>query len=212
MKKAVRVICFITVCFLWLSAVYEVLRWKDTHGDYISSVTELKETPANTVDVVFVGSSHVYAGIYPSYMWSDWGISAFNVSISGMDRDSAYYYMKHIDSIRCRKDEVNYYIDCNPSLTQFWLNVFVAGTDDKVQKHITVYMIDKCPSKWMELKEKYDKKQRQYFIQGQQMIKNGEKLIAEGKELCKEDKMLFYMGDSVIQDFAHTLYTCNNNK
>ena len=123
-----------------------------------------------------------------------------------------YYYMKHIDSIRCRKDEVNYYIDCNPSLTQFWLNVFVAGTDDKVQKHITVYMIDKCPSKWMELKEKYDKKQRQYFIQGQQMIKNGEKLIAEGKELCKEDKMLFYMGDSVIQDFAHTLYTCNNNK
>ena len=96
MKKAVRVICFITLCILWLSAVYEVLRWKDTHGDYISSVTELKYTPDNTVDVVFVGSSHVYAGIYPSYMWSDWGISAFNVSISGMDRDSAYYYMKHM--------------------------------------------------------------------------------------------------------------------
>ena len=96
MKKAVRIISFIVICFLWLSAVYEVLRWKDTQGDYISSVTELKETPADTVDVVFVGSSHVYAGIYPSYMWSDWGISAFNVSISGMDRDSAYYYMKHM--------------------------------------------------------------------------------------------------------------------
>ncbi len=95
MRKAVRVIIFIAVCVLWLSGVYEVLRWKDTQGDYISSVTELKNTPDDTVDVIFVGSSHVYAGIYPSYMWSDWGISAFNVSISGMDRDSAYYYMKH---------------------------------------------------------------------------------------------------------------------
>ena len=96
MRKAVRVISFILITLLWLAGVYEVLRWKDTHGDYISSVTELKETPENTVDVVFVGSSHVYAGIYPSYMWSDWGISAFDLSISGMDRDSAYYYMKHM--------------------------------------------------------------------------------------------------------------------
>ncbi|MBQ9866063.1 MAG: hypothetical protein IJM34_03505 [Lachnospiraceae bacterium] len=96
MKKAVRITAFIAICFVWLSGVYEVLRWKDTQGDYISSVTELKNTPDDTVDVVFVGSSHVYAGIYPSYLWSDWGISAFNLSISGMDRDSAYYYMKHM--------------------------------------------------------------------------------------------------------------------
>ena len=71
MKKAVRITAFIAICFVWLSGVYEVLRWKDTQGDYISSVTELKNTPDDTVDVVFVGSSHVYAGIYPSYLWSD---------------------------------------------------------------------------------------------------------------------------------------------
>ena len=96
MKRAIRVISFIVVCILWLSAVYEVLRWKDTHGDYLSSVTELKNTPDDRVDVVFVGSSHVYAGIYPSYLWADNGISAFDLAISGMDRDSAYYYMKRM--------------------------------------------------------------------------------------------------------------------
>ncbi|MCR5249851.1 MAG: hypothetical protein K6E50_04530 [Lachnospiraceae bacterium] len=96
MKKALRITIFLLITVLWLGKVYDVLRWKDTHGDYLSSVSELAETPKDSIDVVFVGSSHVYAGIYPSYLWTNYGIAAFDLAISGMDRDSAYYYLKHM--------------------------------------------------------------------------------------------------------------------
>ncbi|MBR5419795.1 MAG: hypothetical protein IK115_01460 [Lachnospiraceae bacterium] len=96
MKKGIRIVIFAVITALWLGRVYDVLRWKDTHGDYLSSVTQLKETGDVTPDVVFVGSSHVYAGCYPAYFWEDAGIAAFNTAISGMDRDSCYYYLKYL--------------------------------------------------------------------------------------------------------------------
>ena len=96
MKKYLPIPIFCLIAVLWLGRVYDVLRWKDTHGDYLSSITQLDELPKDTVDLAFVGSSHVYAGIYPSYFWEDKGISCFNTSISGMDRDSAVHYVKHL--------------------------------------------------------------------------------------------------------------------
>ena len=96
MKKYLAIPIFCLIAVLWLGRVYDVLRWKDTHGDYLSSITQLDSLPDNSVDAAFVGSSHVYAGIYPSYFWEDRGISAFNTAISGMDRDSAIHYVKYL--------------------------------------------------------------------------------------------------------------------
>ena len=72
-------------------SVYDVLRWKDTTGEYLSSVEQLYATPKELVDVVFVGSSHCYFGIQPAILWKKYGIAAFDMSVSAQDKDSAYH-------------------------------------------------------------------------------------------------------------------------
>ncbi len=96
MKRFIQIIIFLLLAFFCLIRTYDVLCWKDTNVSFQSCVLQLDETPDNTVDVAFVGSSHVYTGIYPAYLWSDYGISAFDMAICAMDRDSAYYSIKHL--------------------------------------------------------------------------------------------------------------------
>lgn len=83
----------LAVCFL---GVYHILSIKDTMGLTGSSINQLKHTPRDTVDVVFLGSSHVYYGISPATLWTEYGISAFDMSISAMDKGSAYHHLNYL--------------------------------------------------------------------------------------------------------------------
>ncbi len=76
-KDIVAIVAFIAIAFLTIILLYRALKWKDTNGEYLSSVEQLKNTDDNLVDVVFVGSSHVYCGIQPAYFWQDkgWSVS-----------------------------------------------------------------------------------------------------------------------------------------
>ncbi len=96
MKKVIKIVSFILITIIILSISYWTLSWKDTTGEYISNVEQLKNTPNDTIDVVFVGSSHVYCGFAPHTLWNNTGIASFDLSISGMDRYSAYYYTKYL--------------------------------------------------------------------------------------------------------------------
>lgn len=95
MKKTINRIIKFTVFALALTGAiviaYKALKWKDTTGEYLSSMEQLYGTEDNLMDVVFVGSSHCYCGIYPAILWRDCGISAFDMSVSGQDCTSAYY-------------------------------------------------------------------------------------------------------------------------
>ncbi|MCR5310799.1 MAG: hypothetical protein K6E32_05200, partial [Lachnospiraceae bacterium] len=95
-KRIVSVAVFTAVLFCAVLYTYNVLRWKDTTGDYLSSLEQLKNTPKNSIDVVFVGSSHVYCDIYPCFLWEKFGIAAFDMSVSGQDKDSSYYQLKNL--------------------------------------------------------------------------------------------------------------------
>ncbi len=90
-KKGLQVLCFILLTAILLTLVYRALSWKDTTGNYISSYDELYHTPKDTVDVAFLGSSHCYAGIYPAVLWEDRGVTAFDMAVSGQDKDSCYH-------------------------------------------------------------------------------------------------------------------------
>ena len=65
----VKCALFLVVLGLVVSSVYNVLKWKDTNGEYLSSVEQLYATPDGLIDVVFVGSSHCYCGIHPAVLW-----------------------------------------------------------------------------------------------------------------------------------------------
>ncbi len=95
MKKCIRAVGFAILLMFVLFCTYRIISWKDTTGDYISSIEQLKNTKKNTVDVVFLGSSHVYCGVAPHVLWQEFGIPAFDMSVSGMDKYSEYYYTEY---------------------------------------------------------------------------------------------------------------------
>ncbi len=91
MKNTIRITAFIAIAVLLISGTYKILSWKDTTGGYLSSTQQLYATEDNLIDVVFMGSSHVYCSINPSILWDTYGISAFDLAISGQDKTSTYH-------------------------------------------------------------------------------------------------------------------------
>lgn len=94
--KIIRIIAFALLVALVVVVTYNVLAWKDTNGNYVSTTKQLYATGDNLMDVVFVGSSHCYCGIYPSELWNEHGVASFDMATSGQDRNSSYYYVREL--------------------------------------------------------------------------------------------------------------------
>ena len=92
-KRIILSLIFVALTGVSVCGLYKVLSWKDTSGDYFSSLAELKQLPRDTVDVVAIGSSKVYGSFDVSQLWEQEGIASFNLSIAGMDQKSAYYHL-----------------------------------------------------------------------------------------------------------------------
>lgn len=96
MKKLISSIVFLLLAaFLALSA-YRVLSWKDTTGGYLSSMQQLQATEKDQIDLAFLGSSHIYCDVNIAQIWNETGISAFDMSVSGMDAISMPHYLKEL--------------------------------------------------------------------------------------------------------------------
>lgn len=91
MQKIVKPIAFIILLSFVLVGTYKIVSWKDTTGDYQSSTAQLYNTDKDLIDVVFLGSSHCYTNIYPCLLWRDYGYSAFDMAVSGQDKNSTYH-------------------------------------------------------------------------------------------------------------------------
>lgn len=86
--RIVGAVVFVLLFLLVYSKIYNVFRYKDTHGDYLSMPVILKDLPKDSLDVAFVGSSHTVCGVLPAVIWEETGISSMNVGISGMDKST----------------------------------------------------------------------------------------------------------------------------
>lgn len=95
-KSALKCIAFLSLLLLLIVRTYDVLSWKDTLGDYLSSVDQLYATEDDMIDVVFTGSSHTYCGISPALLWGENGIAAFNMTTSGQDKNSTCHYLMEL--------------------------------------------------------------------------------------------------------------------
>lgn len=93
-KQAAKIIVFCLIFVVLFNYIYRVLSWKDTAGDYYSSMETFYNLDENVVDVLFLGSSHCYCSVNNSYLWDNFGISSFSLAISGQDLASTYYCFK----------------------------------------------------------------------------------------------------------------------
>ncbi len=91
-----RSICFFVAFCLLFVIVQELLRDKWCEGEYDPTVKVkgfYAEEKGN-IDVVFFGSSQVYADIAPAVIYRDYGITSYDFCANEQPLSISYYYMK----------------------------------------------------------------------------------------------------------------------
>lgn len=93
-SKYVTVIFFIGLTIVSLSCADKLLCVKSAHG--IMQAREMYIQPKNSIDVVFMGSSHIHCDVNTALLWEDYGIAAYDYSAAEQPLWITYYYLKEI--------------------------------------------------------------------------------------------------------------------
>lgn len=96
MKKEKIIIVSIFI-FLLVSSFYlmeTVLENKSIHGTV--QAQSMYYQPKDTIDVVFMGSSHIHCDINTAYLWEHYGIAGYDYSSAEQPLWITYYYLKEI--------------------------------------------------------------------------------------------------------------------
>lgn len=96
MKKILSSCSFFLFLVFVISSIYQVFAWKDTSEPYVSVKEQLYATGDDLMDLVFIGSSHIYCTTNPACFWNEAGISSFDLAISMMDKTSSKYYLQEL--------------------------------------------------------------------------------------------------------------------
>lgn len=93
-KQGASAVCFCLLLILLLKYVYGVFAWKDGAGAYITPVPTFYELDKDTVDVLFLGSSHCYCAVRNAQLWDSYGMATYSLAISGQDLAASYYWLE----------------------------------------------------------------------------------------------------------------------
>lgn len=96
MKKAVRwtaaALIFLILGLILFGRAAEILRRKTAaETDMVHSFYEIEE---NSLDVLFLGSSHLYYGVQPGELWGQYGITSYVMGSPEQTAATSYYLLK----------------------------------------------------------------------------------------------------------------------
>ena len=89
--KIIKIISFILIFCVLLYSVNKILRLKGIGWNHAYT---FYQNPKNSIDVLFIGSSHVHTGIDISLLYKEYGISSYDFSSSGQPLPTSYFYVK----------------------------------------------------------------------------------------------------------------------
>lgn len=107
--KGMALVLILAVCMMWTN---RILLPKYTSSDgWPTTSTFLKfyELEKDSVDVLFLGSSHMAAAVNPIQLGDEFGISAYNLSSEQQNLFISYYWLK--EALRFQKPET-VVLDC----------------------------------------------------------------------------------------------------
>ena len=90
--KVIKIVSFILIFCVLLYSVSRVLRLKSFDGSYQTYM--FYKHPKESIDVLFIGSSHVYSDIDPAILYKEYGISSYNFSSGGQTLLFSYLRLK----------------------------------------------------------------------------------------------------------------------
>lgn len=88
MKNIRKVSAFILLLFLSFQLFYQIFRSKTDEGDTWKIFYEQEN---NSIDVLAIGSSHLFGSINPAILYHDYGIASYVLGEPGMSIKVAYY-------------------------------------------------------------------------------------------------------------------------
>ncbi len=93
-RKYIIVTLYIVLLVITLSFAKALLSVKSEHG--IRQARDMYIQPKNSIDVVFMGSSHVHCDVNTALLWEKYGIAGYNYSGAEQPLWITYYYLKEI--------------------------------------------------------------------------------------------------------------------
>lgn len=92
--KYVIVIFFTCLTMISFHCLDKLLCIKSAHG--IRQARDMYIQPRNSIDIVFMGSSHIHCDVNTAILWEDYGIAAYDYSAAEQPLWITYYYLKEI--------------------------------------------------------------------------------------------------------------------
>lgn len=121
-KRIIATVLSLAIVVGGLSTADYILKYRSNHG--VKQCIALYKQPKNSIDVAFMGSSHIHYGVNTAKLWEDYGIAAFDYSTAEQPLWVTYYCMQEL------------YKTQNPNIIV--LDCFVpAATDDNYKFRYT---------------------------------------------------------------------------
>lgn len=103
-RNTIKIVAFLLIFTFLFTIFYNVLRFK-----YSKGIEKFYDLPENSVDVLFVGSSHCYRNINPAIFYENEGITAYNLGSASAMIWNSYYYLE--EALKTQKPKV-VYLEC----------------------------------------------------------------------------------------------------
>lgn len=104
-KNILRGFVVIIVAIGILLTLSKILLLKSEDG--ISQLNSLYKQKENTIDALFLGSSHVYCDISTGVLWDEYGIAGFDLGGAEAPSFTSYYHLK--EALKTQKPQVIFY-------------------------------------------------------------------------------------------------------
>lgn len=105
MKKFVKLIFLIALALGIVALCSNILLLKSEDG--VSQLKSLYKQKNGTIDVLFLGSSHVYCDISTGLLWDDYGMAAFDLGGAEAPSWTSYYHLK--EALKTQRPDVIFY-------------------------------------------------------------------------------------------------------
>ena len=101
-KPIIATVLSIAIVMISIGYADRILMEHSPHG--VKQCLGIYEQPKNSIDVLFLGSSHVHYGVNTAKLWKDYGIAAYDYSSSEQTIWASYHYL--IEACKTQKPKV----------------------------------------------------------------------------------------------------------
>ena len=120
-KKIIKIVSFLIVITFVFIQITSVLKFKDIDGPYIVDVFYEQE---DNIDVLVMGTSHVYMNVNPNVLWEDHGITSY--VLAGAVQPIWNTYHNLVEALKTQKPQV------------VVMDVYLATSDGEYTDHTTL--------------------------------------------------------------------------